>query len=212
MYFLRIYSTTCPYFIDICFSICYNENGGAVVKSMENFYFDIKRINVAHEFVLDQKEKCDYLNSRKFYGVIYAISGEAEYRFSDGNHLTIKEGEVLLLSPKATYVIVTKKPFKHYTVNFELHASTSCLSFFTSDFHLLYTENSEWYRHTFKELVTHWQKRKPGYEMRATASLYQLLAFLITEIHEQKYNTATHLRLRPAKEYIRLICLQITPT
>lgn len=172
------------------------------MKSIKNFYFDIKRINVAHEFVLDQKDKCEYLNSRKFYGVIYALSGEAEYRFSDGNRLTIREGEVLLLSPKATYAIVTTKPFKHFTVNFELHISTSNLSFFTDDFCLLHTENSEWYRHTFKELVTHWQNRKSGYEMRATASLYQLLAFLCTEIHEQKYNTATHLRLRPVKEYI----------
>ena len=165
-------------------------------------YIDISRINVAHEFVLNKNSKCAYQNGRKYYGIIYCIEGEAEYRFSSGDCCNVYPGEIIFLSPKASYSIITKKDFKHYTVNFEIHNEFSNMDFLTDVYYLLHTGNSQLYRHIFKKLTTHWMSRKSCFEMQATACLYELLALLVSEIREKEYGTSTYLRLAPAKEYI----------
>ncbi len=171
------------------------------MTNFDSFYIDISRINLAHEFVLDKNNRCEYLNSRKYYGVVYCIEGEAEYRFKSGEKCRVCEGEVLLLSAKASYSIITKKEFRHYTVNFEINEEYSDIDFFTDDFYLLSTANSQWYRHNFKELVMVSSSRKVGFMMQATACLYQILALLCSEILEKKHHTKSHVRLRPAREY-----------
>ena len=168
----------------------------------DSLYIDIIRINVAHEFVLNKNSKCAYPNGRKYYGIVYCIEGEAEYRFSSGDCCNVHAGEIIFLSPKASYSITTKKDFKHYTVNFEIHNKSSNMDFLTDIYYLFQPENSQLYRHIFKEMSTHWMSRKSCFEMQATACLYELLALLGSEILEKEYGTSTYLRLAPAKEYI----------
>ena len=170
--------------------------------NLHSFNIDISRIIVAHEFVLNKNSKCAYQNGRKYYGIIYCIEGEAEYRFSSGDCCNVYPGEIIFLSPKASYSIITKKDFKHYTVNFEIHNEFSNMDFLTDVYYLLHTGNSQLYRHIFKKLTTHWMSRKSCFEMQATACLYELLALLVSEIREKEYGTSTYLRLAPAKEYI----------
>ncbi|MBR3933097.1 MAG: helix-turn-helix transcriptional regulator [Clostridia bacterium] len=170
--------------------------------NLHSFNIDISRIIVAHEFVLNKNSKCAYQNGRKYYGIIYCIEGEAEYRFSSGDCCNVYPGEIIFLSPKASYSIITKKDFKHYTVNFEIHNEFSNMDFLTDVYYLLHTGNSQLYHHIFKELTIHWMSRKSCFEMQATACLYELLALWGSEILEKEYATSTYLCLACAKEYI----------
>ena len=64
-------------------------------------YFDIKRLRIAHEFTLDEIRTCEYPSGRGSYGLVYALSGEAQYRFSTGERVRVGRGDVLLLSADA---------------------------------------------------------------------------------------------------------------
>ena len=163
---------------------------------------DICKIIVAHEFTLNKNFKCEYENGREYYGIIYCIEGEATYKFSSGKSCDISAGDIIMLTPEASYSIITKNDFRHYTVNFEIHNKFSDTDFFTDDFCLLHSDNHELYHHLFKKLVNHRISRKLCFEMQEKACLYELLSLVISEILENRYHTNTHMRLSKAKEYI----------
>ena len=168
----------------------------------DSLYIDISRINVAHEYILNDTNKCKYPDGRKYYGIIYCIEGCAKYRFSSGESCILNEGDVILLLPSASYSIITENEFKHYTINFEIHRKSSDIKFFSKPYYLLRTENAKLYYHIFKKAVSEWTSKKSCYEMRAVACLYELFSALFPEILEKEYNTTSHLRLKPAREYI----------
>lgn len=168
----------------------------------EPFYINITEINIAHRFVLNENSRCAYPSGRKYCGLIYCIDGEAEYCFSSQKRRVLKKGDVFLLSPEASYSILVKKEFVHYTVNFRIDGKFSAILPSEEDNYLLTPQTTELYGHKFKELVAHRNSKKFGSEMLATACLYDLLAVLMTEIYEKKYNLNSYLRLLPAKEYI----------
>lgn len=167
-----------------------------------SFYVNISKIIVAHKFTLNKNNKCAYPKGRKYYGLIYCISGEAEYCFSSKKCIKIKKGDVFLLSPHASYSIVVKEEFIHYTVNFEINDDFSIIDFSNDSFYLIVPKTTEIYYHKFKETVAQWNSNKFSSEMLATAQLYELLAILISEIYENNYNVNMNLLLQPAKEYI----------
>lgn len=172
------------------------------MKINDSFYIDIKRINIAHEFLLNENNKCEYPDGRKYYGMVYCIDGEAEYLFRSRNRQTVQKGDVLFLSSRAAYSIAVKNEYRHYTVNFELHDDFSDFGFLDKDFYLLKTENAAWYAHLFKELVARWQTKQFCFEARSVASLYELMALFVSEIYDKEYNLSARRRLQPAKEYI----------
>lgn len=167
-----------------------------------SFYVNIRKINIAHKFALNKNGKCTYLNGRKYYGLVYCIAGEAEYCFSPKKRVKIKKGDIFLLSPQASYSIVVKEEFIHYTVNFEIDGDFSVVDFSNDKFYLIVPQTTEIYYHKFKEIVTQWNSNKFNSEMLATSCLYELLAILISEICNSKYNINLFLSLQPAKEYI----------
>lgn len=164
--------------------------------------FDIRKIVVAHEFTLNKTYRCEYKEGRKYYGIIYCIEGTATYRFSSDKSYKVCAGDLVLLSPDASYSISAKNDFRHYTVNFEMHRDSSATDFFSEDFYLLHSENSGLYNHIFKKLITHWTSRKICFEMQATACLYELLSLAVSEILEKQFHTGSYIRMRPSKEYI----------
>lgn len=168
----------------------------------ESFYIDIEKINLAHKFTLNKDNKCEYPNGRKYYGIIFCIDGEAEYKFSDKKSCIIKKNDILLLPPHSAYSIFTNKEFVHYTVNFSIHKNSANLDFFNEEFYIPCTKTPEYYFHILKKLVMLQKEKKINYQMQTTACLYELLSFLIGEIYEEKYNMDSYLRLQNAKEYI----------
>ena len=167
----------------------------------DDFYLDIEKIHIAHEFILNRVHRCAYPAGRGHYGLICVQCGRAEYRFRTGERLKISEGEFLFLSPDCAYTIVTEKDFKHYTVNFDIHEHSSDLNVLSRPYCLLQGKSMESMERVFKELVSTWNMKKAGYEMRSVGYLYELLSqFYLEYSHGQ--DAASHQRLLPAKEYI----------
>ena len=167
----------------------------------DRFYLDIEKIHLAHEFVLDRVHKCEYPAGRGHYGLVLVQSGRAEYRFFTGDRFTIEEGDVLFLSPKCAYSIVTEKEFKHYTVNFDIHEDSSILDVLAQPYCLLQKKSMESIELVFKEMINLWGMKKPGFEMRSMGYLYELLSqFYSAYIDAQKADACQ--RLFHAKEYI----------
>lgn len=163
---------------------------------------NIKGIIIAHKFILDEKNRCEYPHGRGYYGVIYCIDGEAEYIFSDNKRFILKKGEVLLLTPEASYTINVKKEFIHYTVNFEINNADEKLEFLNNCFYLFFGELSHSVYYTFEKIVNNWMSLKPCYKLYATAYLYELIALLFSKQFEYVNNTSRYLRIQPAREYI----------
>ena len=167
----------------------------------ENFYLDIKKIQIAHEFILDRVHRCEYPSGRGHYGLVYVLNGKAEYRFFTGERIRITDGDALFLSPNCAYSIVTEKELKHYTVNFDIHEDSSNLNALGQPYCLLQGKKSEQIERILKELIGAWIPQKIGYEMRSVGYLYELLSQFYFE-YTKEQNSVLYQRLLPAKEYI----------
>ncbi|MBQ8551445.1 MAG: helix-turn-helix transcriptional regulator [Clostridia bacterium] len=165
------------------------------------FNIDIKKIIIAHEFVLDRIQKCAYPSGRGNYGFVYTLDGNAQYRFTNGDNVTVTKGNMLFLSPDAAYTIITEKAFRHYTVNFDIHQSTSKLCVLDRPYLLVTEDNTERFRRLAEEVVSLWASKRSGCEMQAVGRLYELLsAFYYDRIIAD--NIPSNGRLLCAKEYI----------
>ena len=190
----------------------------------EDFYMDVATIAVAHEFTLDVPHRCEYPNGRGLYGLVYAIEGEAEYRFATGDRCTLHRGELMLLSRCAAYAIAVKKRFRHYTVNFELHEETSSLALLAGTYVHVAPHDPDRYARCLAQLIAAWRARQAGYALGCTARLYELLTYVHHDLTADTQETASHARLRPAREHIercfrenfeledlaRLCCMSLT--
>lgn len=168
---------------------------------LKDFHIDVKRVAVAHKFVLRAEKRCAYTHSRLQYGLLTAIEGEAEYHLSGGEVFTLREGDVLFLPPQAPYTTVLSKDFKHYTVNFDIHEESSDDMFGDKRYILLHADNISAYRRVFDSASELWQQKPVGFEMRVFACIYELLALFFSDFAEMGPNSAAR-RLLPAKEYI----------
>ena len=167
----------------------------------EQFYLDIKKIHIAHQYTLDREHKCAYPKGRGQYGLVYARSGKAEYRFFTGERCTLQPGELLFLSPNNAYSIETQKEFDHYTVNFEIHKESSQLAALERPFCLLQETDTGQIERLFRCLVGIWNEKRGNCEMQAVGHLYELLALFYFD-YTQEQSAESYRRLLPAKEYI----------
>ena len=167
----------------------------------ESFKIDIKKIHIAHQYVLNRVHKCAYPKGRGQYGLVYALGGKAEYRGFGGERFTLTKGNLLFLFPQSAYSVTTEKDFEHYTVNFDLHEENSCLDSLVSPYCLLQGKNTEQVERIFRRLVFLWQEKRRCYEMQAVGCLYELLCLFYLEYIDGKEGEPFY-RLLPAREYI----------
>lgn len=167
----------------------------------DTFYLDVARIHIVHEFVLDRVHKCEYPQGRGHYGLVYVQSGEAEFRFFDGQRIMVGEGDVLFLSPSCAYFTVAQKQCKHYTVNFDIHEGSSDLSAIDTPYCLLREKSKGGIEWAFKELVGTWKMKKVNYQMQSLGRLYELIAQFYLE-YTNEHGAPSYQRLLDAKEYI----------
>ncbi|MBE6767837.1 MAG: helix-turn-helix domain-containing protein [Ruminococcaceae bacterium] len=166
-----------------------------------SFYADIQKIHVAHQYTLDRMHVCTYPKGRGHYGLVFALRGEAEYRFSSGEQVQMATGNLLFLSPDTAYTIITSAEFEHYTVNFVLHEEQSDLGVAGDAYCLLQSEDTAPLERVFRKLVRTWEKKAAGYEMQAVGILYELLTLFYSYYTEERRSLA-YCRLLPAKEYV----------
>ena len=167
----------------------------------DGFLIDIREIRLAHEYVLDRVHRCEYPHGRGHYGLVYVVSGRAEYRFYSGERITVSDGNVLFLFPNCAYSIATEKEFKHYTINFDIHEDSSHFDDADQPFCLLQTANIGDLDRIFEKLIEAWSSKQTGYQMRSVGYLYELLSQLsLAYTNAQK--PTSYQRLLLAKEYI----------
>lgn len=165
-------------------------------------YVAVKRIRIAHEYTLDQMRRCEYPRGRDSYGLVYALEGAAEYRFGAGERFTLLAGDLLFVSSAAAYTIVTAKPFRHYTVNFDVDEKASSLQLLGASHYLLRNGSSTpLLEKHFKHLVDLWTQKAFGYEMQSMGALYELLSTLYIHGLDTSGGRVKQ-RLQEAKEYI----------
>ena len=144
--------------------------------STKDFYVDVSKIRIAHEFTLDQVKKCEYPRGRGSYGLVYALDGQAEYRFLGGERVLLSKGDLFFISPDASYSIVTPREFHHYTVNFDIHGASSSAEMLDMPYCLLGAEHTAQLEGGLGRLVALWRAKRIGYEMQCVSLLYEILA------------------------------------
>ena len=167
----------------------------------DSFFIDVKKIHIAHRYILNRVYKCAYPKGRKQYGLVYAIRGKAMYKCFSGEQFTLCAGDMLFLSSDASYSITAEKDFEHYTVNFSIHEQSSSFGALSLPYCLLQNKNNDRSKRVFARLVELWQKKRSGYEMQVMGVLYELLSLFYSEYIE-KSSAAFH-RLLAAREYIK---------
>ena len=167
-----------------------------------DFYMDIKQIRIVHKCILNQNRPCEYSRGRGSFGLVYILDGEAEYRFSDGERIHARKGNILFFAPNAAYSVTTEKELPHYTVNFDIYEDTSRLGQLGEKYYLVRQENTEQLERIFRHLVEVWTQKKRGYEMQATGILCELLTCFYYDFADASDHRHTRHRLIPAIEYI----------
>ena len=117
-----------------------------------DFYLDISRVVLAHEFVMTNSNRCDYSCGRGIFGISLALSGEAEYRFGTGERITVREGDLILLPDTSVYTMSVRSPYRHYTVNFTVRGETSD-EIPTDNGIIVHKTDSSAFRDIFRELI-----------------------------------------------------------
>lgn len=168
----------------------------------DRYYLDIGKIHIAHEYVLDRVHSSKYPGGRGQYGLVYALSGEVQYRFIGGETLTVKAGDLLLLSPTAAYMTSTPVSFRHYTVNFDIHPENSRAPFEEKPYCVLRQVGAEPYRQGFKKLISLLEGERAGSKMLASSVLYELLSAFLSDLYQASARGDTPARLFSAKTYI----------
>ncbi len=162
----------------------------------------IDSVMLAHEFVLDETNRCDYyVSGRKMFGLSFALSGQAEYRFTSGDRLTLKKGEGIFLSDKSAYTIIANG-YRHYTVNFYALDDGSC--FFSDKEYFVFSDVAKQkFEPIFNKLVCAWQEKRAGYKMLAISCIAEIIALLIEMNVQNTYGLSYRAkRLLPAKEFL----------
>ena len=157
--------------------------------------FSIKRIFIAHECVIDNEHKCEYPDGRGCYGAVFAISGEAEYKFTGGERIKVRSGEVVLLSPFAAYSVSVRGGFRHFTVNFDAEGEIDI----PRDLCLVFRPRaSDGYRQMFQRAVYAYKSRCECYAMIVASQIYEIFAALYSEMRKSRGNQ----RMLAARQYI----------
>lgn len=167
----------------------------------DGWNLNVDRVLLAHEYLSRPTQRCDYLGRRGSYGLVYAIEGEGEYRFSSGEKCLLSAGEAILLSADSSYVMTAKTPFRHYTVNFTLREGNAPTSLLKSGF-VRTPVQGEGFRRHLAALVAARRRKGVGYEMESVGRLYLSLSIFAAALMGEKTRGGVGHALLPARRRI----------
>ena len=180
------------------------------VPKIGDFDIDIGEVYLVHKCIFEKKYKStDYKYGRLVSGVVFCISGSAEYDF-DGKKLILSPGELIYLPASSAYTIKTlgDEQFFHITANFEVK-KTDSLSYtvfseiargrmrFTSS-----KENTAYFKDLTERLVLVWQNKKYGYRVLARSLIYEILFTYFSDAANFIRSTDDYGRILPAKTFL----------
>ena len=179
----------------------------AVEQKIEDFNAVITKIVVAHKWTFAPSSVYDCSKHRNSYGFVYLLTGELQYRFSTGKHLTAKAGDLILLKPQDAYKAFCPNECQHYTVNFQILPSSitgeAAKKVLLSSDTAILRQNPSIHAQIelFERLCEVWKKKDAGYQLQAISFTY---SFLHTFIKKQLalYRNDKYDKLKPAIDFL----------
>ncbi len=164
----------------------------------ETSFPKIVGISVAHEFTNLSESGVVYTERRKNYGLNMTVSGEAEFKFSDGKCMTVHSGDVVFLPQGIEYSLKTPNEYRHYTVNFFMEDTA-----WLKRPMLQHPSNVAYFKSLFSELSKIWTRKSRFYEMAAVGKVYELLAAFVHSADErEKMRHPSYVGIKRAADYI----------
>lgn len=178
-------------------------------NAFDDYFILIKRIVVAHKFTYDENTICNYSDGRKYYGFVYLLSGNLNYRFNNDKVMQAVAGDVVFLKPNDAYIVSCSEVCHHYTVNFQIEESESEGSIADKILNNLdtvrlhRTSGANFYGDNLGKLCDCWFKKKEGYRMQSLSLLYKILYTFMQDqlclMYDKNFS-----KVQPAKEYLEM--------
>jgi len=176
-----------------------------VNEKNSDFLFNINEIIVAHKFIIEGDNVCDYTQGRRFYGLVYVIEGSATYLFSDGDEVNVYKDSCFLVGKDAKYKVQSDNSFVHYTINFSVDSyfGDVCEKLIENEKIVLEMRGDRGtYKSLFEKICKCWKGKNQGYRMISMGVLYELLYTFCLNTEKNEYGRCMDVRILPAKEYI----------
>lgn len=150
-----------------------------------------------------------YASGRRFSGIVVALSGKMDYALTDGERITLCEGEIMYLPEMSGYIVRTPySDFEHCTLNFGL-AQTADFPMSDKLREVMFgTKPTVIKPSSFEETIRLCDRvincrryNTVASELLCRAYLYELLHMFVTTLESDGGDVARK-ALMPAKEYI----------
>ena len=175
-----------------------------------DFDIDIGDVYLVHKCIFEKKYRLtEYKYGRLVSGVVFCISGSAEYDF-DGEKLILSPGELIFLPASSAYTIRTlgDEQFFHITANFEVRTAQSKAYTVFSEIlrgRMHYTSSKEsapYFKELSERLVSVWYNKKYGYNVLAKSLIYEILYTYFSDAANFISRTDDYGKILPAKTYL----------
>lgn len=175
-----------------------------------DFDIDIGDVYLVHKCIFEKKYRLtEYKYGRLVSGVVFCISGSAEYDF-DGEKLILSPGELIFLPASSAYTIRTlgDEQFFHITANFEVRSAQSKAYTVFSEIlrgRMQYTSSKEsapYFKELSERLVSVWYNKKYGYNVLAKSLIYEILYTYFSDAANFISRTDDYGKILPAKTYL----------
>ena len=163
----------------------------------------VKEIKIAHRCMMKSPGSMGYKEGRGSYGIVYALSGEACFRFSSGDELLLSQGECAFFTPECAYTTHIKSEFLHYTVNFDADLSAP-LDLPPFGAVALAPKNRELFSLTLERIIGAMSRRDGEYAFSSLGSLYTLLGMFFAEKRVGAIPSERYEGLMRARDYIEV--------
>jgi len=173
-----------------------------------DYSIDITNVLLAHECIYAVgEENRVYENGRKVCGLVFALSGKAEYITPHGRFVLDTES-IMFLPESVSYIIRCEgdEPFRHFTVNFDMAQCTGggILPKMLEEGSpvIISTGRRTQYYVMFERISAVWKRKQSGYRVLAKSILYELMYTLVCDIELGMQEEKSFRKVLPAKLFL----------
>lgn len=155
-----------------------------------NMQFTIREV-----FLLQRKNEKIFTAEKKIPSIGYRLSGEAEFYYKN-EFFPVKQGDALYVPSGVSYQQKSEAE-QVIVIHFDVFEAN------TKEFSIAHFQDIPQSKEKFLHLLDVWNSRQPGYQYRATAILYDILADAQQLNYSQNEDTSkTEFQLAKALEYL----------
>ena len=165
------------------------------MKEFMNYDFDISTVCIACFVQSGAAEKTLHCN-RANHGIVFNVSGDKKYVFSNGKTLYVYKGDVFYLPEKSNYSVESLTEGACYAINFQL-----CSDIVFDEF-ALKTKQGASFQRLFHEAYRLWENKTDGYMLKTKSLLYDIFYLMHTEYNSDYTTGAAASKIQPALSYI----------